>query len=338
MKQLEELMNMDDVNDLRYQNFMAKQMEQALKFREVREAIEELMQMLQQMGMDREKVEQLQKMMEANQQALKEQLSRHVGQRIAQNMSEQSRPEHRDELYNRPFQSINEDDMHNLRKEVKRLASVLRTRLALRLKRAKTGKLDVKSTLRSNQKYGSVPIELHHRDQTKKPKIVVICDISTSMRQVSELMLSLLFAIQDQISKTHAFAFIDHIEYISPYFDRHQPQEAVAQILQKMPSGYYNTDLGGSLKEFEHTYLDTIDNHTTVIVVGDGRNNYNDPRLDVFSTMSRRATRTIWLNPEPPFMWHGDSDMPKYKPLCSNVLKVGNLKELAEAVDTLLTG
>jgi uncharacterized protein with von Willebrand factor type A (vWA) domain len=74
-----------------------------------------------------------------------------------------------------------------------------------------------------------------------------------------------------------------------------------------------------------------------LILVGDGRNNYNDPRLDIFSTLSRRAVRTIWLNPEPPHMWHGDSDMPKYAPLCTNVLKVSNLSELVAAVDELLS-
>jgi hypothetical protein len=30
--------------------------------------------------------------------------------------------------------------------------------------------------------------------------------------------------------------------------------------------------------------------------------------------------------------------MPKYAPLCNNVLKVSNLRELAEAADSLLAG
>ena len=84
-------------------------------------------------------------------------------------------------------------------------------------------------------------------------------------------------------------------------------------------------------------YMDTLNSGTTLIIVGDGRNNYNDPRLDIFSRMSRRSTRTIWLNPEPEHLWHGDSDMAKYKPLCNEVLKVGNLRELANAVDDLMT-
>lgn len=337
LRQLEQMVNMKDVNDLRYQNFLARQMEQALKFREVREALEELMKTLQNMGMDKEKVEQLQKMMEANQQAMEDQLSKHVGQRIAENMARQTRQDKEDELYNRPFQSLSDDDMHNLRKEVRRMASVLRTRLALRLKRAKTGKLDVKATIRTNQRYGSVPLELRHRDQTQKPKIVVMCDISTSMRHVSELMLSLLFAIQDQISKTHAFAFIDHLEFISPYFEGTQPQDAVAEILKVMPSGYYNTNLGASLNDFTHTYLDTVDHRTILIMVGDARNNYNDPRLDLFRQIARRSRAAIWLNPEAVPLWGtGDSDMVKYAPICSRTFQVSNLNQLAQAVDALL--
>jgi uncharacterized protein with von Willebrand factor type A (vWA) domain len=213
----------------------------------------------------------------------------------------------------------------------------LRTRIALRQKRAKSGQLDPKATIRANLKYHGVPMELRHRDRTRKPKIVVICDVSTSMRFCSELMLSFLFALQGQVRKTHAFAFIDHLEFISDEFNGTNADEAIASVLWRMPSGHYNTDLGWSLNDFQKEYMDTLNSGTMLIIVGDGRNNYNDPRLDLFSQMSRRATRTIWLNPEPPAMWHGDSDMPKYALLCDDVLKVGNLRELAAAVDELLS-
>jgi hypothetical protein len=104
-----------------------------------------------------------------------------------------------------------------------------------------------------------------------------------------------------------------------------------------MPSGHYNTDLGFSLKSFISNYLDTIDSRTTLIVVGDGRNNYFDPRLDLLKVMSRRARRTIWLNPEDPLMWgSGDSDMLQYAPLCNVILKVSTFGELVKAFDELL--
>ena len=93
-----------------------------------------------------------------------------------------------------------------------------------------------------------------------------------------------------------------------------------------MHPGHYNTDLGWSLNEFQNEYLDTLDGRTTLIVLGDGRNNHNDPRIDVFARLARRAAQTIWLNPEPPQMWRGDSDMPKYAPLCNQVFKVTNVR------------
>jgi uncharacterized protein with von Willebrand factor type A (vWA) domain len=238
---------------------------------------------------------------------------------------------------NRPFHALSDADKKILQREVKRLAATLKTRIALRQKRAKSGQLDPKATIRANLKHHGIPMEIHFRDKIRKPKIVVICDISTSMRFCSELMLSFLFALQGQVSKTHAFAFIDHLEYISDEFNGSNADEAIASVLWRMPSGHYNTDLGWSLNNFNEEFMSTLNGRTTLLVVGDGRNNYNDPRLDIFSTMSRRASRTIWLNPEPPYLWHGDSDMPKYAPLCHNVLKVSNLRELTEAVDSLLT-
>ncbi|HKI53660.1 MAG TPA: VWA domain-containing protein, partial [Anaerolineales bacterium] len=242
-----------------------------------------------------------------------------------------------DNLMNRPFHALSDSDKKVLQNEVKRLAAMLRTRIALRQKRAKSGQMDPKATIRANLKYHGVPMEIKHKDRTRKPKIVVICDISTSMRFCSELMLSFLFALQGQVRKTYAFAFIDHLEYISDDFSGSDADQAITSVLWRMPSGHYNTDLGWSLQNFNDDYMDTLNSGTTLLIVGDGRNNYYDPRLDIFSTMSRRAVRTIWLNPEPPAMWHGDSDMPKYAPLCNNVLKVSNLRELAEAVDSLLS-
>ncbi len=337
LEALARLVGLNQADNLNYQNWMAQRMMRALAFPEVREALKELMEQLAQMGMNRERVEQMREMIQQNMKGMQEQIQRFAGERLAENLSERPRGENISDLMNRPFNALSDADKKALQHEVKRLAAMLRTRIALRQKRAKNGQLDPKATIRTNLKYHGVPMEIRHKDRVRKPKIVVICDISTSMRFCSELMLSFLFALQGQVRKTHAFAFIDHLEYISDEFTGSNADEAIASVLWRMPSGHYNTDLGWSLNDFQNEYMDTLNGRTTLIIVGDGRNNYFDPRLDIFSTMTRRATRTIWLNPEPPYLWHGDSDMPQYAPLCSNVLKVSNLRELAEAVDSLLS-
>jgi hypothetical protein len=270
--------------------------------------------------------------------ALQKQIEGFAGERIAENLSKREPSKGLDELVNRPFQFLSEEEKRSMMSEVKRLAAALRTRIALRQKRAKTGHLDAKATIRANLKHQGVPMEIRHRDRTKKPKIIVFCDVSTSMRFCSELMLSFIYALQGQVRKTHAFAFINHLEYISEEFEGKDGNVAISSILRRMPSGSYNTDLGWSLKNFYEDHLDKLNGQTTLIIVGDGRNNYNDPRMDLFKEMSRRASRTLWLNPEATELWGtGDSDMPGYASLCDSVLKVSNLKELTSAIDHQMT-
>lgn len=338
LERLSRFTGLSQANNLRYRDWMAQRMEKAMRLREVREALQELVELLNQMGMDKKRAQELQQRMQANLSSLQDQIRRYAGERIAENMSQQPPEDGLDGLMNRPFSSLSERDMERLRKEVQRIAAALRTRIALRQKRSKNGQLDAKATIRANLKHGNVPIEIKHREHSLKPRLVVLCDISTSMRFCSELMLSLLYALQDQISKTYAFAFIDHLEYISPDFEANDARTAVRQVLSRMPSGYYNTDLGYSLENFTQQYLDTIDSRTIFLVVGDGRNNYNDPRLDLFRKLTRRCRRTIWLNPEMPPLWGtGDSDMLRYAPDCDTILNASNLSELSAAVDKLLT-
>lgn len=338
LRQLGQLTGLNRMDDMRYRDWMARRMMRAMRFDEVRNAMQELMRLLEQMGMSRERLEQMRELVRANQEAMGEQIDRYAGERIAENMSTERPEESIDNLMDKPFGALSDRDMAKLRREVQRLANRLRTRVSLRQKRAKSGQLDAKATIRANLKHGSVPMELKHRHKKLKPKLVVICDISTSMRYCSELMLSLVYALQDLVTKTHAFAFIDHLEYITPDFVGRTADEAIGQVLIRMPPGHYSTDLGYALRNFSQDYLDTVDHRTTVIMVGDGRNNYNNPQLDIFKMMARRSRRTIWINPEPPPLWGtGDSDMHEYAPFIDSIVIAATLGELTAAVDHLLT-
>ncbi len=309
----------------------------ALQFEEVRQALEELMRVLEEMGLNREKIERIQEGLQQNLQALREQIRQHIGERRWMENVYRKRPPSANDLLQRPLQSLSPREMDILRQEVRRLAAALRTRLALRLQRGRNGKLDAKATLRASLKTANVPMELRYRQRTLKPKMVILCDVSTSMRFCSELMLSLLYAIQDQIGHTHAFAYIDHLAYISPEFERYPPQQAIANVLRRMPPGHYNTDLGQAIAEFERHFLNTLDRRTTLIVVGDGRNNYNPHRADLIERFKRRVRALFWLNPEATWMWgSGDSDMLAYLPHCTKVLPAANLAQLSAAIDAIV--
>jgi len=336
-QELDNWFNPSYFTDLRYQNYLARQLENALQFPELRQSIQELVELLQQLGMNRQRVAQIQKALEENRRALQEQIRQFAGQQILQNMAENPPQKGNASLVDRPFQNLTEAETRQLREEVRRMAAALRTRLALRLRRAKDGQFDPKATIRANLQHGSIPIELRHRDHTLKPKLVILCDLSTSMRYCAEFFLTFISMVRDQIRKSHSFAYIDHLEYISPDFERMAPNQVIQQVLRRMPPGYYNTDLGNALESFAAGYMDLLDHRTILIVLGDGRNNFNPPREDLFQKMAKRARTCVWLNPDPLALWGtGDSDMPRYLPFCDLAFQVSNLRQLSDAVDHLL--
>lgn len=317
----------------------ARRMRRLLHWEQLQELLELLWELLAEQGMDPETIQQLRERVAQNMEALQKQLEQFAGQAIGEQTVEeyQKRPPSVDELMQRPFELLTEEEMRRLRDEVRRLAARLRSHAALRQRRGQDGRLDAKSTIRANLRYGGVPMELHFRTRRLRPKLVTFLDVSTSMRPVTEFFLWLLYELQDQIQKARSFAYIDHLEEVSEDLSSMPPDEAMRAITTKLPPGHYNTDFGASLRQFETDHMDAVDFRTTVIVLGDGRNNLQDPALETFSGLGRRSRRIIWMNPEYPAQWGtGDSDMLDYAPLCNEVYQVRNLAQLAEAVDKML--
>ncbi|MGD8623471.1 MAG: VWA domain-containing protein [Anaerolineae bacterium] len=342
-RQLEEAARRAGVSeDMRsYQQRMARQrMMNEMGMHVLEQLVDILAELLAQMGMSPEAIERLREGMEANRQALAQQIAQQVGLSAARQRAE-SYPHRRQEsndLMHRPFQSLSEREAERLREEVRRLVAQLRSRAALRRRRGKRGTLDVKKVIRTNMRYGGVPLELKFKTRHLKPKLLLICDISTSMRPVVAFLLRMIYELQDQVASARSFAFIDDLNDISPDFADHTPEVAIREVLTRLPPGHYNTNLGRSLDTLVTEYGGSVDPRTTVIFVGDGRNNYNDPRLDLMEGIQRRARRIIWLNPEHPYQWgSGDSDMLDYLPYADAVHRVSNLAELVAAVDKLLT-
>ncbi len=319
------------------QEWFTRRMLRQMGMEQLLDALEKLMQQLAQQGMSQESREQLQESALGNAAALEQQVEQFVGENIARKATEEFHEPQESDLMQRPFSRLSEAEARAMRELVRRMAAQLRSRASLRQKKGKIGTLDAKRTIRASQRYGGVPMEIHFKTKRLKPKLVLVCDVSTSVRYCSEFMLRLIYELQDQVSKARSFTFIDDIKEITSYFDESRPDVAVENVLNDTQPGYYNTNLGNSLNTFIHDHLDAIDHRTTLIFIGDGRNNFSDPRCDLVDQLKRRAKRVIWLSPESPYMWGtGDSDMHAYVPFCDAVHEVANLQQLGDAVDRLL--
>jgi len=330
---------MENADSPHQARWYARRMQRLLGWDKLQQILDMLWEYLAEMGMSPQAIDQLKAQVGENKETVSEQLEQFAGEQIRDNMAEnvRRRPETINDLMQRPFGSLSESDLDALRDQVRRLAARIRSRAALRQKRAKKGKLDAKSTIRANQRYGGVPLDLKMKYRRLKPKLVIFLDVSTSMRHVTEFFIRLLYELQDTIQKTRSFAFIDHLEDVTSDMNSRRAEAAIDAVLHKLPSGFYNTDLGNSLKQFAADHMAAVDSRTTVIMLGDGRNNYNDPASSVMTDIRKRARRVIWMTPEFKAQWGtGDSDMLTYAPLCSDVYVVRNLQQLTDAIDNML--
>ena len=339
MQRAGERVGLDSASHPYQQRWYTRRMMQEMGFGKLIGDIEALLSQLAEMGMDPVEAQLLAQGIQENVEAWREQIANYVGGQIARNQANDVQPRpSMDDLMERPFPHLSEAEAEALRQQIRRLAAHLRARAALRRRRGKKGALDVKGMLRANQRYGGIPIEMRWKTRHLKPKLCLICDVSTSMRPVVEFMLRLIYELQDQVAHARSFAFIDDIHDISPDFAEHRPDVALNHVLARLQPGYYNTSLGHSLDTFCKRHLSAVDSRTILIFVGDARNNYNDPRGDIVQMLQRRARRLLWLTPEPEPMWGaGDSDMLTYLPYIDQVEHVQNLADLTRAVDHILT-
>jgi uncharacterized protein with von Willebrand factor type A (vWA) domain len=144
-----------------------------------------------------------------------------------------------------------------------------------------------------------------------------------------------LYNLNDVIADIRAFAFSSHLIDVGDILDDHGVDEAIPKVLEVI--GFRPTDYGQALVDLNKQHADAIDRRTTVIVLGDGRSNYANPRVDLLRQVHDRAQRLVWLNTEPESYWGlGDSEMLRYRPFCHVARTCATLRDLERVIDEVL--
>ena len=245
----------------------------------------------------------------------------------------------RSSLADKSFAFYTEDDIRRMNDAVTRLAQRLKNRLSVRRKKAARGRFNVKDTLRRNLQYGGVPfhIELDRRKKTK-PQVMVLCDISDSVLNASRFMLQFVYSIQDLYTKVRSFVFVSDLGEVTKVFEEHEIHQAVETALKgDVIDVFSHSNFGRAFELFYKNYFSAVNSKTTVLIIGDGRNNYNRPNDWVLREIQQKAKQLIWLNPESRMTWGvGDSEMPRYTPYCDVAEECRSINQLYKIVDLIV--
>ncbi len=237
------------------------------------------------------------------------------------------------------FAFYTEDDIQRMNDAVARLAQRLKNRLSVRRKRTHRGRFNVKQTLRRNLQHGGVPfhIELDRRKKSK-PQVMVLCDISDSVLNASRFMLQFVYSVQDLYAKVRSFVFVSDLGEVTKLFAENDIQRAVETALKgDVIDVFSHSNFGRAFERFYNSYFAAVSSKTTVLIIGDGRNNYNRPNEWVLREIQQKAKQLIWLNPESRLTWGvGDSEMPRYARYCDVAEECRNINQLYNIVDLIV--
>ena len=238
------------------------------------------------------------------------------------------------------FMHASREEMVSIRKAIQPLTRKLAARLARKRKHKRKGPLDFRATVRQSLSYGGVPAEPRFRNpRPNKPELVVVADISGSVAAFARFTLHLVYALQNQFSKVRSFVFIDGIDEVTHMFQNEEDiTNAVHRVNTEADVVWVDghSDYGHAFGVFWENYGSQINSKSTVMFLGDARNNYHSTNAWVIKETAKKARSVFWLNPEPKSYWDtGDSVITEYATHVDGVFECRNLRQLEGFVDHL---
>ena len=238
------------------------------------------------------------------------------------------------------FMHASREEMANIRKAIQPLTRKLAARLARKRKHKRRGPLDFRATVRQSLSYGGVPAEPRFRNpRPNKPELVVVADISGSVAAFARFTLHLVYALQNQFSKVRSFVFIDGLDGVTHMFqDEEDITNAVHRVNTEADVVWVDghSDYGHAFGVFWENFGSEINSKSTVMFLGDARNNYHATNAWVIKETAKKARSVFWLNPEPKSYWDtGDSVITEYGTHTDGVFECRNLRQLEGFVDHL---
>ena len=238
------------------------------------------------------------------------------------------------------FMHATREELAQLRKAIQPLTRKLAVRLARKRRHGRKGPLDFRNTVRHSLSYGGVPAEPKFKyPRPAKPEIVVVADISGSVAAFARFTLHLVHAISSQFSRVRSFVFVDGIDEVTRYFEGIEDiTEAIHRVNTEADVIWVDghSDYGHAFEVFWERWGREMNPKTSVLLLGDARNNYHASQAWVVKELRKKARHVYWLNPEPRSYWDtGDSIVSEYASHCDGVFECRNLKQLEGFVEHL---
>ncbi len=194
-------------------------------------------------------------------------------------------------------------------------------------------RVDIRATVRAAGRTNGEPLVIRYREPVKShARVVILTDISGSCRNASTLALYFM-GLMDQAfpGGCRKFAFVNSLNPVDHCFRDCTPDEGVQAVLSSIPTRGVYSDYGATIHALRQEYGGTFHRDTTVIILGDARNNRRRSAAEDLKYIADRCCRMYWLNTDDVDRWNqGDSIIGEYEKCGAQVHHVATVGQLLE--------
>ncbi|ASR34195.1 hypothetical protein BAY61_03385 [Prauserella marina] len=202
-------------------------------------------------------------------------------------------------LAGREFTELSDDELLALAEAMRGFRLATPVRRSRRRRPAPRGKsYDMRETLRAARGTGAEPILLRRSRPTWKPRgLVVLCDISGSMRPHARAMLQLLVCAAGG-ARAEVFTFATRLTRVTDVLNA-DPATVLREVGAAAPDWSGGTRIGPNLKEFlERRDARELARGAVVVVISDGWESGETATLrEQLARLSLLAHKIVWVNP-----------------------------------------
>lgn len=240
------------------------------------------------------------------------------------------------------FDRFDEDDLRRIGGWLEQLSARWPRRRSMRREVHRHGKrIDVRTSMRSARETGWEVLRLQRTRARYRPRrVVLVCDVSGSMRPYATIYLHLMraAALRKRGVRPEVFAFSTSLTRLTPTLSHRSAAVALAKANAKVVDRYGGTHLGRSVGDLLSAPHGSTLRGALVIIASDGWDADPPEVLQrALARVRRRAAMVVWLNPraaQPGFQPLAGS-MAAALPYCDMFLPAHSIEGLRELFDAL---
>ncbi|TGE31619.1 VWA domain-containing protein [Desulfosporosinus sp. Sb-LF] len=231
--------------------------------------------------------------------------------------------------------TLTEGEKDLVKSSIRKWARKLAIRQGFRWKNNHKGTIDISRIVQQSAQSNGLLFRLSYRQKIRRaPELVILCDVSNSMASYVEFLIYLVTCLRVRFRKIRVFFFIDSVWDVTEFVWEDELSGIKQEIKSwghKMSSGF--SDYGAVFRELAENRLMDVSSRATLVILGDGKNNYRPAQTEYIAQISEKVRHIFWLNPLDVQEWNeADNLMKAYQVYCTKVYRCRSASDLQRVV------